>query len=73
MNTYSKNKKRKMETRERTKWGGFRPGAGRKPTGAEKITFCATPEAKRLIAEAGGNMSKFISDCIVTAAPMLKE
>ena len=62
-----------METQERTKWGGFRPGAGRKPTGAEKITFCATPEAKRLINEAGGNMSKFISDCIVTAAPMLKE
>ena len=58
---------------ERTKWGGFRPGAGRKPTGAEKVTFCATPEAKRLIAEAGGNMSKFISDCIVTASPLLKE
>ena len=62
-----------MTEEKKTKWGGFRPGAGRKPTGAEKITFCATPEAKRLIAEAGGNMSKFISDCIVTAAPMLKE
>lgn len=62
-----------MTEEKRTKWGGFRPGAGRKPTGAEKITFCATPEAKRLITEAGGNMSKFISDCIVTAAPMLKE
>ena len=73
MRTYSQNKQLKMETHERTKWGGFRPGAGRKPTGAEKITFCATPEAKRLIIEAGGNMSKFISDCIVTAAPILKE
>ena len=62
-----------MTDEKKTKWGGFRPGAGRKPTGAEKITFCATPEAKRLIIEAGGNMSKFISDCIVTAAPMLKE
>ena len=62
-----------MTDYKRTKWGGFRPGAGRKPTGAEKITFCATPEAKRLIIEAGGNMSKCISDCIVTAAPILKE
>ena len=62
-----------MTEEKKTKWGGFRPGAGRKPAGAEKVTFCATPEAKRLIAEAGGNMSKFISDCIVTAAPLLKE
>ena len=73
MKTYQQNNQRKMEAHERTEWGGFRPGAGRKPTGAEKITFCATPEAKRLIIEAGGNMSKFISDCIVTAAPILKE
>lgn len=60
-----------METHERTKWGGFRPGAGRKPTGSEKVTFCATPEAKRLIDEAEGNKSKFISDCIVNAAPRM--
>ena len=61
-----------MTEEKKTKWGGFRPGAGRKPTGAEKITFCATPEAKRLITEAGWNMSKFISDCIVIAAPELQ-
>ena len=61
-----------MTEEKKTKWGGFRPGAGRKPTGAEKVTFCATPEAKRLIIEAGGNMSKFISDCIVIAAPELQ-
>lgn len=57
-----------MENQERTKWGGFRPGAGRKPTGSAKVTFCATPEAKRLIDEANGNKSQFISRCIVTAA-----
>lgn len=64
-------KYKKMDTQEKSGWGGRREGAGKPKTHGKRYGFAALPEVEAILESHEGNKSDFINAAILYYAEHL--